>query len=112
MLNIETLEQLKQLLESQPAVLLLFGGEHCGVCQALKPRISAMLADEYPLLQAAYIDCQGPGQQLSAQMSIFSLPVVQVYFDGEKFAELQRVFSLADLREAIDRPYRLSFEEF
>ncbi len=37
MLNIETLEQLKQLLESQPAVLLLFGGEHCGVCQALKP---------------------------------------------------------------------------
>lgn len=91
------------------AVLLLFGGQDCGVCRALKPRLEAMLAQEFPALEGCYLDCQGGGSALCAQEGIFSLPVVQVWFDGRKFAEFGRVFSLDQLREAIARPYRLAF---
>jgi hypothetical protein len=34
---------------------------------------------------------------------------VQVWFDGRKFAEFGRVFSLGQVREAIARPYQMAF---
>lgn len=95
----------------QGAVLLMFGGESCGVCRALKPKLEAMLADEFPALESCYLDCQGAASALCAQEGVFSLPVVQVWFDGRKFAEFGRVFSLGQLREAIERPYRVAFGE-
>lgn len=93
----------------QGAVLLLFGGQACGVCQALKPKLEALLVDEFPALESCYIDCQGAASGLCAQEGVFSLPVVQVWFGGRKFAEFGRVFSLGQLREAIARPYRIAF---
>lgn len=91
------------------AALLLFGGESCGVCHALKPKLEAMLVEEFPALQGYYLDCQGDASSLCAQQGVFSLPVVQVWFDGRKYAEFGRVFSLNQVREAIARPYQLAF---
>ena len=93
----------------QGAALLLFGGEACGVCRVLKPQIEAMLADEFPALEGCYLDCQGQASMFCAQEGVFSLPVVQVWFDGRKFAEFARVFSLGQVREAIARPYQMAF---
>ena len=93
----------------QGAALLLFGGEACGVCRALKPQIEAMLANEFPALEGYYLDCQGQASTLCAQEGVFSLPVVQVWFAGRKFAEFGRVFSLGQVREAIVRPYQMAF---
>lgn len=91
------------------AAFLLFGGQHCGVCQTLKPRIEAMLEEEFPELNGYYIDCHGSGSVICAQERVFSLPLVQVWFDGQKFAEFGRVFSMGQLREAIARPYQVAF---
>ena len=93
----------------QGAALLLFGGEACGVCRVLKPQIEAMLADEFPALEGYYLDCQGQASAFCAQEGVFSLPVVQVWFDGRKFAEFARVFSLGHVRDAIARPYQMAF---
>lgn len=67
-----------------------------------------------PKLESCYIDCQGSGQALCAQHSVFSLPrvlltILQLWFDGRKFTELVRVFTLSELREAIARPYQIAF---
>lgn len=100
--------KLRQGLDRE-AVLLMLGGGQCGVCRVLKPQIESMLEQEFPRMAAYYVDCHGDGQALCAQQGIFSLPVVQVWFGGRKFAEFARVFSLADLRSAISRPYTLAF---
>ena len=102
------LEELEQLINQQPGLVVLFGGEHCGVCQVIKPKLETMLAERYPLLQVVYIDCQ-QSQSLCAQKSVFSLPVVQVYFDRQRFIEKARSFSLAALLDEIQRPYELFF---
>ncbi len=91
------------------AAFLLFGGRDCGVCQTLKPRIEAMLTEEFPDLEGYYIDCHDSGSVICAQERVFSLPLVQVWFDGQKFAEFVRVFSIGQLREAIARPYQVAF---
>lgn len=58
MQNISSEEALSELLQSSPAVLLLYGGASCGVCMAIKPRLEKLASEEFPKLVTAYIDCQ------------------------------------------------------
>lgn len=109
MFTIERADELERLLKQHPAVLLLYGGQHCGVCQTLSPRLTALVTQHFPLLQTAYIDCQGSGETLCAQQRIMALPVVQIWFDGQRFSEFYKVFSIADIQEALSRPYELRF---
>ncbi|MDR5866710.1 thioredoxin family protein [Halomonas koreensis] len=102
-------EALAAALADHPAVLVLFGGRHCGVCHALAPPLSAMLAEEFPRLRAFYVDCQGEAAALCAQQRVFSLPVVRLWFAGQPFDERGRVFALGEVREMIRRPYAALF---
>lgn len=106
---IQRQEALEQLLSQHPAALLLYGGQHCGVCQTLKSRLAELVAKQFPLVTTAYIDCQASGATLCAQQRIMTLPVVQIWFDGQRFSEFYKVFSLADIQEALIRPYQLKF---
>ena len=107
MINVCSEEALSELLQSNPAVLVLFGGPHCGVCQALKPQLEKLANDEFPKLVTAYIDCQEAAGPVCAARGIFSLPVVQLWFGGQRFAEFARVFSIGEVRSALERPYGL-----
>ena len=99
------------MLQSHPAVLLLFGGKHCGVCQAIKPQLETLVRDEFPELLAVYIDCQEQAGALCAARSIFALPVVQLWFEGRHFESFAKVFSLGQIRAAVARPYQLLFPD-
>lgn len=110
MKTIDTEEALAALLESNSAVLLLFGGAHCGVCQSIKPQLDRLAGQEFPKLVTAYIDCQETAGTLCAARGIFSLPVVQLWFEGQRFAEFIRVFSIGEIRTALERPYSLVVE--
>ncbi|RBP30619.1 thioredoxin [Marinobacter pelagius] len=107
MINVCSGEALSELLQSNPAVLVLFGGPHCGVCQAIKPQLEKLANDEFPKLVTAYIDCQEAATPVCAARGIFSLPVVQLWFGGQRFAEFARVFSIGEVRSALERPYGL-----
>lgn len=104
--HIESRAMLDSILNKHYAVLLLFGAPDCGVCQTLKPRIAEMLAQEFPLMRMAYIDCEAQ-VAIAASHNVFSLPVVETVFYGRSFARFSKVFSLGDLKGAIARPYGL-----
>lgn len=99
------LEELKQR-KSAPALLILFGGAHCGVCQAIKPRLDSLMAQQFADISLAYVDCALlPG--CCAQHGVFALPVVQLFIDGQLCLERARSFSLQELSAQIERVYRL-----
>ncbi|MDY0136168.1 MAG: thioredoxin family protein [Thiomicrospira sp.] len=104
------LAQLDAFIQQQPGVVVLFGGANCSVCHSIKPRLQALLTQTYPALQQLYVDCHVT-PELGAQHGVFSLPVVRVYFNGQRFVEKGRSFSLAGLLDEIARPYRLLFDE-
>ncbi|MFD1007017.1 thioredoxin family protein [Oceanisphaera ostreae] len=110
MLSVSDQTQLDALLTSHSAVLVLYGGQACGVCHALKPQLQRLLAEQFPRIQACYVDCQAAGGALCAQQRIMALPVVQIWFEGSRFTEFFKVFSLSDIRAALTRPYTLLFE--
>lgn len=99
------LEELKQRKEA-PALLILFGGAHCGVCQAIKPKLESLMAQQFPDIALAYVDCTLlPG--CCAQHGVFTLPVVQLFMEGQLSLERARSFSLQELGAQIARVYRL-----
>ncbi len=97
-------------IQESDAVLVLFGGAHCNVCQVIKPKIAELLKNEFPRVEMVYVDCEAE-RDLCAQEGVFSLPVVRIYFGGQRIGEWVRTFSLGQLREAMQRPYALFFDE-
>jgi len=104
-------QELDLVLQANPAVLLLFGGRDCGVCQAIKPQLDKLVQDEFPELVTVYLDCQQEAGTLCAARGIFALPVVQLWFEEKHFQTFTRVFSLGQIRAAAKRPYQLLFPD-
>ncbi|MBT3196025.1 MAG: thioredoxin family protein [Candidatus Ruthia sp.] len=102
--QLENQGQLDKLKREKDAVLILFGGAHCGVCQTIKPQIFDKFSKKFPDLEMVYIDCEQL-QEVCAQHGVFSLPVVQVFFMGQKFIEEVRGFSLLALEQEIEKTY-------
>ena len=88
------------------ALLVLFGGVHCGVCQAIKPRLEQQMAEHYPALELAYIDCE-QSAGICTQQGVFSLPVLKLFIEGQVHLEWARNFSLREVTRQIGRPYDL-----
>jgi thioredoxin-like negative regulator of GroEL len=100
-----TCQQIEHLKSTQ-ATLLLFGGPQCGVCQAIRPKLERLLAQQYPEIEMVYVDC-ADSPDICAQHGVFSLPVVQLYIEGHVYLERGRSFSLLELDAEIERIYRL-----
>ncbi|BAS68286.1 thioredoxin family protein [Bathymodiolus septemdierum thioautotrophic gill symbiont] len=101
---LKTQEQLDNLKREKDALLLLFGGANCGVCQVIKPQISEKFTHKFLTLEMIYIDCEQQ-QEICAQHGVFSLPVVHVFFMGQKFIEEVRGFSLLALEQKIEQVF-------
>jgi thioredoxin 1 len=76
-------------LKSTQAVLLLFGGRQCGVCQAIKPKLELLMTQQHPEIFVFYVDCV-TSPAVCAQHGVFSLPVVQLYIEGRLYLERGR----------------------
>lgn len=92
------------------ALLLLFGGAHCGVCQAIRPRLEALMTERFADVALAYVDCEC-APQVCAQHGVFSLPVLHLYLDGKLVLERARSFSLLEVETDIARLYALWREQ-
>jgi thioredoxin-like negative regulator of GroEL len=93
-------------LKSNHAVLLLFGGPQCGVCQAIKPKLARLMEQRYPEIVMVYVDC-AKSPDICAQHGVFSLPVVQLYIEGHLYLERGRSFGLIELDTEIERIFTM-----
>ncbi|MBD3822479.1 MAG: thioredoxin family protein [Thiotrichales bacterium] len=110
MQTIETPEALDGLKAEKDALLILFGGQECNVCHAIKPKLIEMVSERFPNMEMVYVDCHLT-TDICSQKGIFTLPVVQVYFGGQKFVEEVRSFSLVKLLDDCQRPYNMMFSD-
>ena len=108
MTPVHSAAQLAQLIAECEAVLVLFGGAHCGVCQVVKPQLARAVAARFPRMRMVYVDAEF-APEAAAQASVFSLPVVRVYFDRQLTQEAVKAFSVGRLMDALARPYVLRF---
>ena len=103
---ITTAEDL-QLLRANSALLVLWGGAHCGVCQAIRPRLEALMAEHFAAAALAYVDC-ADAPALCAQEGVFSLPVLRFYVHGQLALEYARSFGLQQVLGDIEQVLALA----
>ena len=97
----ELSEDLEALVQETPVLLLHFGDDSCGPCQAIRFKLDRWLEDHGDVL-ARYVDI-GEHLALCSQMGIFSAPTVMVYVDGQVAAKESGYFSLDAMLERIER---------
>lgn len=108
--NIESLEELDSLKQSETAILVLFGGKQCQVCQSIKPKLVELMQQHYPKVKLVYVDCHVI-TNVCSQNGVLSLPTLQVFFTGQRFIEEVRTFSLQKLMQDLARPYKMVFDQ-
>ena len=102
-----TSEQVLHERMAGQALLVLYGGAHCGVCQAIRPRIEALIAEHFGAVAMASVDCAA-APAVCAQQGVSSLPVLRLYLQDQLALEYARSFSLQQVMGDIGRVLALS----
>jgi thioredoxin-like negative regulator of GroEL len=108
-MEITGLSGLNLYLQQHAAVLLYFYNDNCAPCVALRPKVNALLEQEFPLMKVVYMNAQQQ-PELAGAFGIFSSPTLLVLFEGKEVARESKYVSVESLREKISRYYTLLFE--
>lgn len=89
--------------------LVYFSHDNCNVCKVLKPKVEELIQKEFPNIDFVYCNIKS-GAEFAAIHSVFTVPTVILFLEGnEQFRKL-RNFGINELKEDISRPYRICFE--
>ncbi|MCK5688007.1 thioredoxin family protein [Myxococcota bacterium] len=108
--SIESLEDLQALIQEEAGIIIHFETESCNVCKALKIKVGKILEDRFPRLKMISIDMEHQ-PEISAQMSVFSVPALVVFFDGKEFFRKGRNLGMDEFAQELSRPYSILFDE-
>lgn len=107
MVDVTSLDELKQLIAEKPFVVAYFSRPHCGVCTALKPKVNEMVA-ELSEARAYYVNLdQMP--EAAGEYSIFTIPGIVLFVDGRETIREARYVSADDLESKMHRLHALRF---
>ena len=106
---VESLQELEHRVQRAAALAVWFSGPDCRVCQDLKPKLAALIAERFPLLETAQVDCSR-SPETAASHQVFSVPTLLVFFDGRESLRKVRNLSLPQLAGELQRPYHLLFD--
>lgn len=82
--------------------VLYFSGEHCSVCQALKPKLIASISNSYPEIKVKVIDVVS-SPDIAAKHLVFTVPVALIMVEGKEQYRFARSFSIGEVIEKLDR---------
>ncbi|QAA82749.1 thioredoxin [Aequorivita sp. H23M31] len=100
----QNLETVTHLVASEMGVALYFSAPNCGICVALKPKITQLISQKFPEIKFKEI-ASDQSPEIAAHFGVFSAPTLLVFFEGKEFSRNVRNLSLLELEEKLQRPY-------
>ncbi|HAM97238.1 MAG TPA: thioredoxin [Marinilabiliales bacterium] len=105
----DSLEHFNQLVAQSQGLLAYFSHERCNVCKTLKPKLSEEFQKQFPLMEQVYVDVEKI-PDLAAQYSVFTVPVILIFFEGRETFRKARNVGVDELLNLVNRPYQLLFD--
>jgi len=102
------LEEFKNYINDNLAVLVYISTTECNVCKALRPKVENMIQKEYPKIKFIYIE-SNKYPEIAAQYSVFTVPTLLVFFDGKESIRKSRYIGVQELSNNIERSYNMIF---
>ena len=106
----KSLDELKQLIRNEKAVLVYFSAINCSVCEVLKPKIQSSFKKEFPKIKQIFISSD-TSKEITSNYGIFSFPTVLVFFEEKEFFRVSRNISIDEFTKNVKRPYELLFKD-
>ena len=103
-------EELDARLAEYPAAVVWFSTPDCHVCHALRPKVEALLAEEFPRAALIAVDAAAH-PELAGQWVVTAAPTAVICLEGREGQRLSRSFGVDAIRQALVRPYGLLFDE-
>jgi len=100
----QTIEDIKQTIEQNLAVMVYFSAPTCNVCHALKPKLLEAIESNFSMFKVISVDTSIE-QETAAHFSVFAIPTVLVFLDGKEFLRKSRHMSVDEVIKEIKRPY-------
>ncbi len=100
----QTVEDIKKIIEENLAVMVYFSAPTCNVCHALKPKLLEAIDKNFKEFKVISIDTS-LDQEVAANFSVFAIPTVLVFLDGREFLRKSRHMSVDEVVREIKRPY-------
>ncbi len=105
---LNSIADFEQLKKTEKAFVLYITDGTCTVGESVTPKLEKLIAKQFPKLPIYYTyTSQTP--ELPAQLSVFTIPTVLVFFEGKLYIQKSRAFSLEELGGEIDRYYKMMF---
>lgn len=104
----KTYEEFLNITKTNTAVCFYLSTPECNICKVLKPKVIEMIENDFPEIKYCYVDLN-EAKEISGQLSIFSVPTILVYFEGKETIRVSRNVHLEELREQIERYYKMIF---
>lgn len=101
----DSLESIKQSIDSNNMVLIYFGNKTCGVCTDLKPKVEEMLK-EFQKIKSIYVDVD-KSNNIAVSYNFFTVPAILVFVEGKITIREAGYISVRDLSNKITRYYKL-----
>lgn len=95
-------------LKGGAAALAYFSAETCSACHALKPKVEEMIVEQFPKMKLAHIQSDKL-PEIAAKNRVFTAPTVLIFFEGREYIRKSRSFGIVELKQEIDRFYKLLF---
>ncbi|MCL6494633.1 MAG: thioredoxin family protein [Ignavibacterium sp.] len=105
----KSFDDLIKLVEESPAVCFYLSTPECNVCKVLKPKVIEMLEKDFPKIDFHYVDLN-EAKEIAGQLSVFAVPTILIFFDGKELIRTSRNISIEQLRELINRYYKMIFD--
>jgi thiol-disulfide isomerase/thioredoxin len=101
LIELESLDSLKEKINKEELVLAYFTGPNCGVCTALKPKVEEMLG-ELGAIPAYSLNTRELPESAS-EYCIFTIPAILVFVQGKEQIREARYISVIELKAKLER---------
>jgi thioredoxin-like negative regulator of GroEL len=103
-----SLDDFKDILKENTAVLVYFSTNSCSVGEALEPKVKTLLKTHFSKIKFHTVDIN-LSPIISAKYTAFVEPTILVFFEGKETIRKSRNIGIYELQKAIERPYKVFF---
>ncbi len=107
--TLNSIADFEHIKKGEKAFVLYITDDTCNVGESITPKLEKLITEQFPKLPI-YYTYTNQTPELTAQLSVFTVPTVLVFFEGKLYIQKSRTFSLEELRQEIDRYYKMVFE--
>ena len=102
----QSIENIKNTINSNLCVMVYFSAPTCNVCHALKPKLLEALDSNFDDFKIESVDISLT-EEIAPYFNVYSIPTVLVFLDSKEFLRKSRHMSVNEVINEIKRPYEI-----